>query len=170
MVLTKTLRPWIQLCLKPSITFTNKPVSAEVILNWVAVPHKLTRPGWRTHTAPPGQVLCTRGHSSENHCPPLPPDPEARRPSHGSTCSHLRQSLGGMAADSRGEANARTPPRPGPWPAPPTSPSCPQLLRKTHLRLIPREHTGVDPAQGHVWQDEVQNFRSEDLDTRGSYG
>lgn len=58
---------------------------------------------------------------------------------------------------------------PGPWPAPPTSPSCPQFLRKTHLCLISREHAGVDPAQGHVRQDEVQNFRSEDLDARGSY-
>ena len=26
MVVTKTLSPWIQLCLKPSVTFTNKPL------------------------------------------------------------------------------------------------------------------------------------------------
>lgn len=33
----------------------------------------------------------------------------------------------------------------------------------THLRLVPRQHAGVNAPQGHVWQDKVEHFGSKDL-------
>lgn len=37
------------------------------------------------------------------------------------------------------------------------------LSIRTHFRLVPRQHAGVDAPQGHVWQDEVEHFGSKDL-------
>lgn len=52
-----------------------------------------------------------------------------------------------------------------------TSPQVtPGFQKDSHLCLIPREHTGVDRAQGQVWQDKVEDFRSKDLAERENKG